>query len=137
MMTGADLLTIERTLQLAIAPAFVIGGIMALLSLLVSRLQRLWDLERDLAGDPDRRAQHAMLRRRAEAIYRSVTAAVLAAAMIALLVIVSFVEPVFGIGAGTHVVGLLIIGMALLILSLLLLFWEVLLSARAWRRGEP
>ena len=32
LLTGTDLLTIERTLQLAIAPAFILGGIMALLS---------------------------------------------------------------------------------------------------------
>ena len=34
MLTGGDPLTIERTLQLAIAPAFILTGAMAVLNLL-------------------------------------------------------------------------------------------------------
>ena len=48
MLTGHDLLTIERTLQLAIAPAFLLGGVFALLTLLTNRLQRLSEVRDEM-----------------------------------------------------------------------------------------
>ncbi|MGG5820187.1 DUF2721 domain-containing protein [Falsiroseomonas sp. HW251] len=138
MLTGSDLLTVERTLQLAIAPAFVLGGVMAVLNLLTGRLQRVTDRERDLEdGTLETTRLRPLLRRRARVIYAAITACIVSSVMLCVLVIVSFLEPVFGVGAGTHVVALLILGMVSLLVALLLFLLEVQLSARGMKRGDP
>ncbi|WP_137179930.1 DUF2721 domain-containing protein [Roseomonas sp. AR75] len=135
MMTGHDLLTVERALQVALAPAFVIGGIMAVLNLLNTRFQRIGDQERALQ-DGASAHQRRLLRMRGRLSFAAIVCGIVASISLCLLVIVSFVEPIFGVGAGVHVVGLLVIGMALLTVTLLLLLAEMLLSARALDRGE-
>lgn len=135
MMPGMDILTIERTLQLAIAPAFVLGGVMAVLNLLIGRLQRITDLvitlRREGLEEPRLRP---LLRRRARVIYAAITCCIGSALLLCVLVMVSFAEPLFGVTVGMHVAALLIAAMVFLTASLLLFLWEVLLSARehAW-----
>jgi hypothetical protein len=138
MLTGQDLLTVERALQIALAPAFVLGGVMAVLNLLNTRLQRIADRERDIRGR-DARETHiltAPLRMRGRLTFAAIVCGILASISLCLLVIVSFVEPLFRVGAGVHVVGLLVLGMALLTVALLLMLLEMLLSVRALDRGQ-
>ena len=107
LLTGTDLLTIERTLQLAIAPAFILGGIMALLSLLSARLQRLADLYEELrSGIESPLTDLYSLARRARLIYRAITFAIGAAVLLCILVIAAFV------GQASPMVIALIIGLA-------------------------
>jgi len=131
MLTGTDILTIERTLQLAIAPAFVLGGVMAVLNLLIGRLQRLVDLEIALRdqGLEERRLRPILIRR-SRIIYPAITCCIISGLLLCVLVIVSFLEPLFGITAGLHVAGLLIGGMAFLALALIMFLWQILLSAQ-------
>ncbi|PWS37753.1 hypothetical protein DFH01_00045 [Falsiroseomonas bella] len=126
MLTGGDPLTIERTLQLAIAPAFILTGAMAVLNLLSTRLQRLVDRQREVTDE----AERSMVRRRIAATHGAMAACVLCAVAICVLVIVAFVEPVFGIGAGMHIVGLMLVAMLALTTALALFFWEVMRSGR-------
>ena len=132
LLGGADLQDIERTLQVAIAPAFLVGGIMALLSLLTGRLQRLSERYHEIIDGstmaPDERR---LLVRRARLTYRGITCSIIAACLLCVLVIVSFVEPLAGITIGNHVAGLLVAAMAFLTVSLVCFLWEVLLSARS------
>ncbi len=97
MLTMTDILSIERTLQLAIAPAFVLGGVMAVLSLLIGRLQRIGDLEIMLR---DRGLEEMRLRplllRRSRVIYPAIACCIVSALLLCLLVMVSFIEPLFG-----------------------------------------
>lgn len=131
MLTGTDLMTIERTLQLAIAPAFILGGIMSLLTLLTGRLQRLADLHRDGSEDQSRPVTDPRrLVRRARIIYRSIQCAILSALLLSVLVITAFVEPLAGVTAGAHIAGLLIAAIASLAASLFFFLWEVVVSAR-------
>lgn len=131
MLTGTDLLTIERTLQLAIAPAFILGGIMALLSLLTGRLQRLADLhEQARAGADSPLHELRLLVRRARLAYRAITCAIAAALLLCILVIAAFVEPLAGVTVGGHIAGLLLASMMLLTASLVFFLCEVLLNAR-------
>jgi len=116
MLTMTDILSIERTLQLAIAPAFVLGGVMAVLSLLIGRLQRIGDLEIMLR---DRGLEEMRLRplllRRSRVIYPAIACCIVSALLLCLLVMVSFIEPLFGRGTvGVHVAGLLIAAMVFL-----------------------
>jgi hypothetical protein len=126
-----DLLTIERTLQIAIAPAFILGGIMALLALLTGRLQRLSDRHSEAkdSGD-DSPQERRLLVRRARLTYRGITFSIISACLLCVLVIAAFVEPLAGVTVGNHVALLLITAMSFLTMSLLCFLWEVLLSAR-------
>ena len=131
LLTGTDLLTIERTLQLAIAPAFILGGIMALLSLLTGRLQRVADLDREARQGMDSPlSAPRLLVRRARLMHRAITFAILAASLLCILVIAAFVEPLAGVTVGGHIAGLLVGAMLCLTASLLCFLWEVLLTAR-------
>jgi hypothetical protein len=138
MLTGHDLLTVERALQVALAPAFVLGGIIGLLGLMNARLQRISDRERELReeGTLEATRLRPSLRRRGRMAYSAIISCILACIALCLLVIVSFVEPLFGVGAGVHVVGLLVCAMALLTFGLLLYLFELLTSTRGLDRGE-
>lgn len=130
LLTGLDLVTIERTLQLAIAPAFILSGIMALLAILTGRLQRLADLhEKSRNGDTSPLHDLRQLARRARLTYRAITFAIAAAVLLCILVITGFVEPLAGVRAGGHIAGLLLLAMLCLTASLICFLREVLLSA--------
>ncbi|BDG71317.1 DUF2721 domain-containing protein [Roseomonas fluvialis] len=132
LIGSVDLAAIERTLQVAIAPAFILGGIMALLSLLNGRLQRLADRYREiLDGNQVPLQERRRLVRRARLTYRGITFAIIAACLLCVLVIVSFVEPLVGVTVGQHVALLLVVAMGFLTMALLCFLWEVLLSARS------
>ncbi len=131
MLTGTDILTIERALQIAIAPAFVLGGVMAVLNLLIGRLQRLADLEITLRDEEfGEQGLRAILVHRSRLIYPAITCCIISGMLLCVLVMVSFIEPLFGVKAGTHVAGLLIAGMVFLTMALALFLGEILLSAR-------
>ncbi len=68
---------------------------------------------------------------RARLTYRGITFAIIAACLLCVLVIVSFVEPLAGVTVGHHVAALLVLAMAFLTMALLCFLWEVLLSARS------
>lgn len=130
MLTGTDLLTIERTLQLAIAPAFLLSGVFALLTLLTSRLQRVADVFEEM------REQGSLTTRerrnmgwRSRLIYVAITTAILSAVLLCLLVIAGFLEPLAGVTAGIHIAALLVGAMILLTTAIGCLLAEVLLSA--------
>jgi hypothetical protein len=132
LIGSVDLAAIERTLQVAIAPAFILGGIMALLTLLNGRLQRLADRYREiLDGNQVPLQERRRLVRRARLTYRGITFAIIAACLLCVLVIVSFVEPLVGVTVGHHVALLLVVAMGFLTMALLCFLWEVLLSARS------
>lgn len=128
---SVDLASIERTLQVAIAPAFILGGVMALLSLLTGRLARLSERYQEiLNGALVPPHERRLLVQRARLTYRGITFAIAAACLLCVLVIVSFVEPLVGVTVGHHVALLLIVAMACLTTALVCFLWEVLLSAR-------
>jgi hypothetical protein len=131
LLGSVDLAAIERTLQVAIAPAFILGGIMALLAMLNGRLARLSERYREiLDGAQVPPHERRLLVRRARLTYRGITLSIVAACLLCVLVIVSFVEPLAGVTVGHHVALLLVLAMACLTMALLCFLWEVLLSAR-------
>ena len=134
MLTGHDLLTIERTLQLAIAPAFLLSGVFALLTLLTNRLQRLAELRDEMRHDGTAPpAERRVLARRARLIYRAITCTIVTAVLLCVLVIAGFLEPLAGVTAGTHVAGLLVGAMAMLTAGICFFLAEVLVSANSLR----
>ena len=130
MMTGTDLLTIERTLQLAIAPAFLLSGLFALLTLLTNRLQRIGDIFEEMKSQGSLTAkERRYIVRRARLIYRAIKCSIASAALLCLLVIASFLEPLAGVTAGTHVAVLLVAAMILLTAAISFFLTEVLMTA--------
>lgn len=130
MMTGHDLLTIERTLQLAIAPAFLLSGVFALLTLLTNRLQRLGEIRAEMKHEGNAPpAERRLLARRARLIYHAITCTIITAILLCVLVIAGFLEPLAGVTAGLHVAGLLVGAMMMLTAGLCFFLFEVLVSS--------
>lgn len=130
MQSGADLLTIERTLQLAIAPAFLLSGLFALLTLLTNRLQRIGDIYEAMKADGGTTAKDRLrMVRRSRLIYRAITCTIASAVLLCILVIASFLEPLAGVTAGAHVAILLVVAMVLLTASVSFFLTEVLMTA--------
>ena len=130
MLTGTDLLTIERTLQLAIAPAFLLSGVVALLTLLTNRLQRIGDVFEDLKKQGSlTKADGRRLARRSRLIYRAITCSIASMVLLCLLVIAGFIEPLAGVHAGANIAVLLVGAMLLLTAAASFFLTEVLMSA--------
>lgn len=127
--TGSDLLTIERTIQLAIAPAFLLAGVFSLLTLLTNRLQRLTDsyetLQRQEGAPPSERRRMV---RRVRLIHSAITFAMIAACLLCILVVAGFLEPLAGVKAGMHIVVLMVGAIAMLTGAIVSFLMEVLLS---------
>lgn len=126
MPSVADLQEIERAIQLAIAPAFLLTATVAVLNLLVLRLNRI--IDRGLAPDNASAPRQALLRRRIALIRAATCCAILAAILIALLVTTGFAGIFLGLPLGWAVGLLLIGGMALLIVTFILFLAEVWLA---------
>lgn len=137
MLTGHDLLTIERTLQLAIAPAFLLSGVFSLLTLLTNRLQRLADIREAMIHEGHAPPiERRRLSRRARLIYRAITCTIVTSVLLCVLVIAGFLEPLAGITAGLHVAGLLVGAMAMLTAALCFFLAEALVSSADLPRPE-
>ena len=131
VLTGTDLLTIERTLQLAIAPAFLLSGLFALLTLLTNRLQRIGDIFEEMKSQGSMTAkERRYIVRRSRLIYRAIKCAIASAALLCLLVIASFIEALAGVRAGVHIAALLVTAMVLLTAAISFFLTEVLMTAR-------
>ena len=88
-----DVAEIERAIQLAIAPAFLLTGIFSLLNVLAGRLGRLIDRERSIRnGLAPRRCpgSGSGWPARAHSVHRAIAACVLAAIMLCSLIVTSF-----------------------------------------------
>ena len=130
MLTGHDLLTIERTLQLAIAPAFLLGGVFALLTLLTNRLQRLSEVRDEMKREGNALpVERRRLACRARLIYHAITCNIVTGVLLCVLVIAGFLEPLAGVTAGLHVAGLLVGAMLMLTAGLCFFLTEVLVSS--------
>ena len=126
-----DILDIERTIQLAIAPAFLLTGIMSALNTLTTRLGRLIDRERAIrAGAEPLPGEMRRLARRARAAHRAIVGCVLAALLLCALIVTSFAGPLFGLRTGTALAVLLIAALLALMLALTLFLEEVRLASR-------
>lgn len=142
MPTESSLTDLTRTIQLAVAPVFLLTALGTLLSVLSTRLARIIDRARVLSGrsreaDEAARAEHnaevALLSRRRWLINYAFTSAVLAALQVCLLICVAFVGFVLRQNFSLLIAGFFIGAMAAFILALLLLLREVLLAVATMR----
>lgn len=126
-----DVAGVERIIQSAVAPAFLLSGIFSALSVLAGRLGRLIDRERAiregraaaLAGERGR------LARRACCVHRAIFGCVMAAILLCTLIVWSFIGGVLGLPVAWVMAALMIGAMVALITALLFFLSEVRLAA--------
>jgi hypothetical protein len=134
--------TIAQTIQLALAPVFLLTGIGSLLSVLAGRLSRVIDRVRDLerlhpaALDEERRryvSELFILDHRIKVINSALFMAATSAAIICVVVALLFIAELGQLHIGSWVAVAFILAMLLLIGALTEFMREVRLSHRAIR----
>jgi len=132
MVDPSEVAEVERAIQLAIAPAFLLTAIATFINVLIGRLSRSVDRERALReGAPAARPEERrILARRAWLTYRAIASSVLAATLICALIVCSFIGVFLGLGLAWVVGGLLVAAMLAAILALGLFLAEIRLAAR-------
>jgi hypothetical protein len=142
MPTFPAVTTIAQTIQLSLAPVFLLTGIGALLNVLAGRLSRVVDRVRQLeklhpASTGPEHDRHVwelrILDRRIAIINNALLMAVCSAVMICCVVAMLFVAELGGLHLGTVVALSFIVAMALLIVALTSFLLEVRVSLTAIR----
>ena len=136
---------LSEAIRLAVAPVFLLTGIGAILSVLTTRLGRVVDrarlVERRLPlVDSDEyrallQAETGVLWRRIHCINWAIRLSVSSALIICVVVMCLFVADFVQFGLGTLIAILFVAAMALLVLGLLFLLFEVAISTRRMLRG--
>lgn len=123
-----DVAGVERIIQSAVAPAFLLSSIFSALSVLAGRLGRLIDRERAIREG--RAAALAGERgRRACCVHRAIFGCVMAAILLCTLIVWSFIGGVLGLPVAWVMAALMIGAMVALITALLFFLSEVRLAA--------
>lgn len=130
---------IAHTIQLAVAPVFMLAGIGSFLNVLAGRLTRSVDRARSLEevfqnlhGEERERAvwELGIIDQRMRTANRAVLCCTGSAALIALTVAALFVAQLFGAGFGRVLATAFVLSMALFLAGLLLFIMEVRLAIR-------
>jgi len=128
---------IAHTIQLAVAPVFLLTAIGTLITALNNRLGRAVDRRRVVqerlrhAGDDEARESRrelATLARRSRLIYFAILAAVTAALLVCLVVAAAFVGALVSIELSKAVAVMFILAMCALVVSLALFLREIFLA---------
>ncbi|MGZ5049300.1 MAG: DUF2721 domain-containing protein [Usitatibacter sp.] len=129
---------ISRTIQLAVAPVFLLTAIGTILNVLISRLGRAVDRRRILEehmpeylGEmrDDAVRELGMLARRIVLVLWSVTLAVLGALLVCLLIGVAFAGAYFSLDLSREVAALFVAAMVAVTFCLLLFLREISIAA--------
>jgi MFS family permease len=136
---SATALTIAHTIQLAVAPVFLLSGLGMLLNLFAGRLSRIVDRSRwfDEHFDTfdERRRERAvrelrLLDRRIGVVGWAITLCTISAVAVCLVVAGLFLSRLTGGGFARAVAYLFIAAMLLLIAALMAFLWEIRLANR-------
>lgn len=143
-MEPTQLEAVVRAIQLAIAPVFLVTGVVGLLSLLAHRLARIIDrarmLERRSEESPEADALHrgdlAVLARRAKLMNWAIALGTLCALLVCTVIAALFLSAFLGVGLELLVGWLFIGAMIVLIAALLIFLHEVFLATSRLRIGQ-
>ncbi len=137
--------SIAQTIQLAIAPVFLLAGIGAILNVLAGRLARVVDRSRVLEerhasseGEDHRRTviELRVIDRRMRLANAAIALIVASAIVVCVLVALLFITQMAGLAFRVAVAICFVLGMALLIAGLILFLIEINLALRALRVRE-
>ncbi len=146
MPAEAHLQDITHTIQLAVAPVFLLTALGTTLGVLASRLGRIMDrarrIEGRLAAEPDEvraasMAELELVSHRARLIHWGLTAGTTAALLVCLLIAVAFLGYLFHADFGVAVAILFILAMLAFVVALVLFLREVFLAIDTLRFGLP
>jgi drug/metabolite transporter (DMT)-like permease len=142
MLATTAVSTIAQTIQLSVAPVFLLAGIGAILNVMAGRLGRVVDRARMLeqlhpkstGPEHDRHVwELRLLDRRIAVINAAIFVIVMSAIAVCLLVALLFVAELTHLEIGNAVAIVFVLSMALLILSLALFLFEIRLALRSIR----
>jgi MFS family permease len=137
--------SIAQTIQLAIAPVFLLAGIGAILNVLAGRLARVVDRSRVLEqlhgnsqGEEHRRyvLELRIVDRRMRLANAAIALIVASAIVVCLLVALLFITQLIGLPFRQAVAVAFVLGMALLIAGLILFLVEINLALRSMHVRE-
>jgi len=144
MPSEAHLQDITHTIQLAVAPVFLLTALGTTLSVLTTRLGRIVDRARRVEArlESDEVATHAAsdlelgeLAVRARLIHWALTAGTSAAVLVCLLIAVAFLGYLFEVNLGAGVAVIFVLAMGAYTTALLCFLREVFLAIRSLRFG--
>jgi hypothetical protein len=126
-----DVAEIERAIQSAIAPAFLLTGIFSLLNVLTGRLGRLIDRERAIRNglSPPLAGELKRLALRARCLHHAIGASVTAAILLCSLIVAAFGGVFLGLKVAWVLAALLALAMLALVGALGLFLGEVRLAS--------
>ena len=134
-MVSLSLREISHVIALSTAPAFLLGGIVAFVALLMARMNGLVERMRaidDIDDTDQRRARHKsdlpLLRRRAKIIHHSISLSVLSAGTTAFLVLIAFVGALLNLQLETLIAILFVFGLFVFMMALCLFVLEAFIA---------
>lgn len=138
-LTSTEVSQVAHTIQLAVAPVFLLAGIVAFINVCAARLARVIDRARNVerlvletVGDEHDRliSEIRVLDRRIKVVNRAILLSVLSALLVCSVVILLFASNLFDVNIGT-LIALLFIGSMLSIGSAFAIFiYETRLGSR-------
>ena len=145
-MNDAGLEGITHTIQLAIAPVFLLSAIAALISVLSTRLGRVVDRARRVEALALTQIEEArrksveelkLLSLRARLIHAAFVGATCAALLVCLLIAVAFVGYLFAGSFGVPMAILFVLALTAIMISLMLMLREIFLAVASLEFGLP
>lgn len=145
-MNESHLQDITRTIQLAVAPVFLLTAIAGILNVLSQRLGRVVDRARRVEGlafsqveDARRRSveELKLLSRRARLIHAAFVGSTTAALLVCVLIAVAFVGYLYGFTVGVPMAVLFVLALSAIVTSLLLFLREVFIAVATLQFGLP
>jgi hypothetical protein len=136
MLHPLSLSEISHVIALATAPAFLLGGIVGFLTLLVSRMARIMDRVRflDEIDEQDRRARLKadlpLLRRRAKLIHLSMTLSIASGVTTALLVVIAFLGALLDLELEILIASLFVLSLLSFVAALCIMVQEAVIALR-------
>jgi MFS family permease len=145
MSAETHLTDITHTIQLAVAPVFLLSAIGTILAVLSNRLARIVDRARLLEGrpmeEPELRARAVeelkLLSARARLVHIALTTGTVAALLVCLLIAVAFIGDLFHMDLGVLMAVLFVLGMAAIVVTLVSFLREIFLAIRTLTFGLP
>jgi len=145
MQPDSPISSVAHTIQLAVAPVFLLSGVAAFLGVLTNRLARIIDRTRALEDARTRggegaeapRSELRVLRTRAHLINRAIGMCTYCALLIAAVIGALFVGAVARVGLAWLVATAFVAAMLALIAGLLSVLREVHLATRHMREAHP
>jgi hypothetical protein len=139
-----DIALIARSIQLSLAPVFLLSGIGVLLGVLTNRLARVVDRARpledqlataDSATGAEIRARLVLFARRARLMNAAITFSTVSALLVALVVALLFMSAFIRFNLAVGVSALFVLAMIALVVALICFLAEIRIATTALRIG--